>query len=91
MEREIKIKLVLYSSMTVGVLFFGYLGIYVEVAIIQGLEKANMWFLTFEIRYPEGMNSNSDYKPWGNLIGLFVGIFFGWWLAKYKLAKLVGL
>jgi hypothetical protein len=77
---------VIYMPMAVGVGIFGALGIYIEVAIVQGVEAANEWLLTLRVYYPEGMLSRNGYKPVGNYIGIIFGLLWGWWVARFFLA-----
>jgi hypothetical protein len=86
MVNSAKEALVIYISMTVGVAVFGVIGIYIEIAIVQGFNSANEWLFTLRGYYPEGMLGKDGYTPIGNYIGLFVGILWGWWFAKYVLA-----
>jgi hypothetical protein len=86
MVKSIKEALVIYLPITVGIAVFGPIGMYIEIAIVQGFEVANEWLLTLRGFYPEGMLGKNGYKPIGNYIGLFIGILWGWWVAKYFLA-----
>jgi Na+(H+)/acetate symporter ActP len=78
--------IVIALPMVVGIVTFGTLGIYIEIIFAQGLAVANEWLFTLRVFYPEGMLSHNGYKPVGNYIGLFVGLLWGWWIAKFILA-----
>lgn len=86
MVKSIKEALVIYLPVAVGVAVFGAIGMYIEIAIVQGSEAAIEWLLTLRGFYPEGMSGRDGYKPIGNYIGLLIGILCGWWVAKYLLA-----
>ncbi|MEW8321916.1 MAG: hypothetical protein AB2606_04665 [Candidatus Thiodiazotropha taylori] len=86
MVKSIKEALVIYLPVAVGIAVFGAIGMYIEIAIVQGFEAANEWLFTLRGFYPEGMLGSNGYKPIGNYLGLFVGVLWGWLLAKYVLA-----
>ncbi len=69
--------------MTICVIVFGVLCIYLEILQVQGIDAANNWLTSLEIQYPKGMQTSDGYQSWGNYLGIFIGILFGCKISKY--------
>ena len=78
---------ILHLPMIIGILVFGAVGIYLEIAVVQGFTSANDWLTSLSLKYPPGMTNREGYNPIGNYIGMTFGLVSGGLLAKRLLAK----